>query len=77
MCSFASDDPARSLYLRDIEELAPDALVLNCTNPLTRVCLALTRYTNLRIVGLCHGIAHAYRKVGHVMGWVTVPRGYQ
>src|SRR5437867_3349173 len=36
---------------RDVESLAPDALVLNYSNPLTRVSLALTRYTKLRIVG--------------------------
>src|SRR5204863_7554 len=56
---------------RDIERLAPGALVLNYSNPLTRVCLALTRYTSLRVVGLCHGIAMAYSKVGRVMGWIT------
>jgi alpha-galactosidase len=56
---------------RDIEALAPNALVLNYSNPLTRVCLALTRYTDLRVVGLCHGIAMAYSKVGRVMGWIT------
>ncbi|HEY2803428.1 MAG TPA: hypothetical protein VGJ67_05865, partial [Actinomycetota bacterium] len=56
---------------RDIQRLAPDALVLNYSNPLTRVCLALTRYTDLRVVGLCHGIAMAYSKVGRIMGWIT------
>jgi len=56
---------------RDLEALAPDALVLNYTNPMSRVCMALTRYTNLRVIGLCHGIADAYEKVGTVMGWVT------
>jgi alpha-galactosidase len=56
---------------RDVQRLAPDALVLNYSNPLTRVCLALTRYTDLHVVGLCHGIAMAYSKVGRVMGWIT------
>src|SRR5205823_3874263 len=56
---------------RDVEALAPNALVINYSNPLTRVCLALTRYTSLRVVGLCHGIAMAYSKVGRVMGWIT------
>lgn len=58
---------------RDIESLAPGALVLNYSNPLTRVCLALTRYTNLRVLGLCHGIAMAYSKVGRLMGWISAP----
>jgi alpha-galactosidase len=58
---------------RDVEADAPDALVLNYSNPLSRVCLALTRYTRLRVVGLCHGVAMAYSKVGRVMGWITAP----
>jgi alpha-galactosidase len=44
---------------RDIEELCPEALVLNFTNPEGRICLAASRYTNLAFVGLCHGIGMA------------------
>lgn len=44
---------------RDIEELCPEALVLNFTNPEGRICLAATRYTDLQFVGLCHGIGMA------------------
>jgi alpha-galactosidase len=57
---------------RDIEAVAPEALVLNYTNPMSRVCLALTRYTDLRVIGLCHQIGHAYSSVGRVLGWVDV-----
>jgi alpha-galactosidase len=32
---------------REVERLAPDAHLINFTNPLSRVCLWLTRYTNL------------------------------
>ncbi len=44
---------------RDIEQLCPDALVLNFTNPEGRLCLAATRYTSLSFIGLCHGIGMA------------------
>ncbi len=54
-----------------IEEVAPQALVLNFTNPLTRVCLALSRATKLRVVGLCHGIGNAYLAAGQVLGYIT------
>lgn len=56
---------------RVIEEVAPDALVLNFTNPMTRVCLALSRATSLRVVGLCHQIDAAYRSAGQVLGLVA------
>ena len=41
---------------RDVEELCPDAWVLNLTNPMTTICRALTRDTSLKTVGLCHEI---------------------
>jgi alpha-galactosidase len=53
---------------RRIEAVAPNAWVLNFTNPLTRVCLGLERATHLKVVGLCHGIGGAYRTVGITMG---------
>ncbi|MEW6202044.1 MAG: alpha-glucosidase/alpha-galactosidase, partial [bacterium] len=39
---------------RDIERYCPDAMVLNLTNPMNPVTLAINRYTGLRNVGLCH-----------------------
>ncbi len=41
---------------RDMEELCPRALLLNYTNPESRVCLAVEKYSGIRAVGLCHGI---------------------
>ncbi len=55
---------------RTIEEVAPNAWVLNFTNPMTRVCLALERATALKVVGLCHQIGAGFREVGVVMGVV-------
>jgi alpha-galactosidase/6-phospho-beta-glucosidase family protein len=40
----------------DVEELCPDAWLLNLTNPMTTICRALTRETSLKTVGLCHEI---------------------
>jgi len=57
---------------RDVEKLAPKALVISFTNPESRVCLALSRYTNLRFVGLCHGIHGGYESVGQITG---IPAG--
>ena len=42
---------------RDIEELCPNAQVMIMSNPLNRICLAVSRATGLkRVVGLCHGV---------------------
>jgi alpha-galactosidase len=44
---------------RDIEQLCPDAWVLNLTNPMTAICRALTRETSVKTIGLCHEITGA------------------
>jgi alpha-galactosidase len=41
---------------KDIEELCPKALVLNYVNPMAAVCLAFGKATNIKFVGLCHGV---------------------
>ncbi len=53
---------------QEVERLAPDAYLINFTNPLPRVCLALTRYTQLKIIGLCHQVNKGYYIVAHILG---------
>ena len=40
----------------DMQELCPDAWLLNLTNPMTTICRAVTRETPITTVGLCHEI---------------------
>jgi alpha-galactosidase len=42
---------------RDMQDLCPDAWMLNITNPMTTLCRAVTRATTIQCVGLCHEIA--------------------
>jgi alpha-galactosidase len=42
--------------LHDAEELCPDALVLNYTNPMSILTLAALRDTDMQVVGLCHSV---------------------
>ncbi len=53
---------------RQVEQHAPNAYLINFTNPMSRVCLALTRYTRLKVIGLCHQINKGYYIVAHVLG---------
>ena len=41
---------------RDVAELCPDAYVLNYVNPMGAVCTTAARSTNMKMVGLCHGV---------------------
>ncbi len=40
-------------YCRLVEKLAPQAVILNLTNPSSVVQYAISRYTNVRVVGVC------------------------
>ncbi len=60
---------------RDVEKLASNAVVLNFTNPVSRLCLALTKYSKVRVVGLCHQIGKGYHLVNQVLRIVEPQSG--
>ena len=41
---------------REIEQLCPNAWLLNLTNPMTTICRAVTHATSVRTIGLCHEV---------------------
>lgn len=41
---------------RDIEELCPDALLINYTNPMAVLCWAISKATRVQNVDLCQSI---------------------
>ena len=62
--------PAWLDILRDAEDLCPDALVLNYTNPMNMMCLAAARSSSMNVVGLCHsvqGTSHVLAKRAGVL----------
>ena len=52
---------------RDMEDLCPDAWLIQTANPLFEICNLLTRQTKLKVIGLCHG-HFGYRKVVKTLG---------
>ncbi len=44
----------------DMETLCPHAWLVNLSNPLPRLCRAVTRYTSVKTVGLCHQVYYGY-----------------
>ena len=62
----------------DMEEICPDALLINFTNPMTRICDAINRHSQIRSVGLCHQVYIGYVFVGMVLANeldIKVPEG--
>lgn len=59
--------PEMIAIARDMEELCPRAWMLNFTNPLSRLSLAVQRYTSIEVVGLCHQFLWGYAIVAAVL----------
>jgi alpha-galactosidase len=62
----------------DMESACPDAYYINFSNPMVRVCDAISRYSKIRPIGLCHQIHAAYGMVGYVMAkelGINLPEG--
>ena len=53
---------------RDMEELCPGAWLLNYTDPVPRICLAVNRHTDVRVVGLCRGVERQLARLAPMMG---------
>lgn len=48
--------PVMEAFARDMEEVCPNALLMNYTNPMAMLTGYIARYTGVRIVGLCHSV---------------------
>ena len=48
--------PVMEDFAREMEEVCPDALMLNYTNPMAMLTGYISRYTGIRMVGLCHSV---------------------
>jgi alpha-galactosidase len=53
---------------REMEELCPDALLLQYVNPMVSNCWAIAEATTVRAVGLCHSVQHTARQLAKDLG---------
>ncbi len=53
---------------RDLEELSPDALLLNYVNPMAMLCWAAGEASSIRTVGLCHSVQGTARELADDLG---------
>ncbi len=56
--------------IRELEELAPDALLLNYVNPMAANCIAIARSGWPRFVGLCHSVQGDSMTIAR---WLDIP----
>jgi alpha-galactosidase len=60
--------PALLDVCRDLEELSPDALLLNYVNPMAMLCWAVAEASPIRTVGLCHSVQHTTGQLAADLG---------
>ena len=48
--------PVMEDFAKDMEEVCPEALLLNYTNPMAMLTGYMQRYTNVNTIGLCHSV---------------------
>jgi alpha-galactosidase len=66
--------------VRDMEEICPNAWFINFTNPMVRICDLVNRYSQIKVVGLCHQIYVGYGMVGMALAkelGIQVPEGIE
>ena len=54
----------------DIEKYCPKAVFLNYTNPMSMLCGAMQKYSNVEVTGLCHSVQHTIETLSQ---WLDVP----
>ncbi len=60
-------------FARDIEAVAPNAWLLNYTNPMAMLTGAMLRGTGVRTVGLCHSVQVCVQSLFQTLGWEWTP----
>jgi alpha-galactosidase len=67
---FLRTAPAQLEFCRDMEDLCPDALLLNYTNPMAMLTWAHAAGSSVQQVGLCHSVQGTTRELA---GFIDVP----
>ena len=63
----------------DMEQLCPQAWLINYTNPMMRICDAVARYSKIKVVGLCHQFGAGYAMVAKALAGdlgFDIPEGF-
>ena len=72
LMKFLRTAPAWLEIVRDIERLAPNAVVMNYTNPMSALVLTATRAVKLPVIGLCHSIQNTAAELEE---YLSIPHG--
>lgn len=60
--------PVMAEFAKDMEEVCPDTLFMNYTNPMAMLTGYMQRYTKIRTIGLCHSVQVCSEKLLKELG---------
>ena len=60
--------PVLEDFARDIEEVCPDALFMNYTNPMAILTGYMQKYTKVKTIGLCHSVQACSKSILEALG---------
>ena len=60
--------PVMEAFAHDMEEVCPNALLMNYTNPMSILTGYISRYTGIRNVGLCHSVQICSERLLQALG---------
>jgi len=60
--------PVVAQIAMDMEQVCPNAWMLNYTNPMSAVCSAVHRTSDIQVVGLCHGLFGTTQMLANFLG---------
>jgi len=69
--------PVLDDFARDIEEVCPDALFLNYTNPMAMLTGYMQRYTGVNTLGLCHSVQVCAQALFEALGMEDKLEGHK
>ena len=61
--------PVMLSIAEDMEEVCPNALLLNYTNPMSILTQTMLTQTNIKTVGLCHSVQGVVEELYETIGW--------
>jgi len=62
--------PVMISICRDMEEICPNAILLNYTNPMAMLCRAMQKATKIKVTGLCHSVQGTAMELAR---WIGAP----
>jgi alpha-galactosidase len=62
--------PVMVSICKDMEELCPNAILLNYTNPMAMLCRAMQKTSSIKVSGLCHSVQGTARMLSR---WAGAP----